>query len=154
MIRTADWQRMRRNPSSSLARGLAVSALVVGLAAGCTSVRSNLGTSDSSCYLALPAATHAVGSPSRLLGAHLLTLADLRRQAPKLVTQLSPKGRPTQSLCVLAFSGHFTSAQASKPHGHPTGKVAIVILTRPSNELLGTFILPRVPLRFSHFHIG
>jgi hypothetical protein len=28
------------------------------------------------------------------------------------------------------------------------------VLTRPSNELLGTVILQRVPLRFSHSHIG
>jgi hypothetical protein len=143
-----------RRLSFSLARGLAASALVVGLAAGCTSVRSNLGTSDSSCYLALPAATHAVGSHSRLLGVHLLTLADLRRQAPKLVTQLSPEGPLTQSLCVLAFSGHFTSAEVSKAHGQPVGQVAIVVLTRPSNELLGTVILRHLPLRFSHLHIG
>jgi hypothetical protein len=147
-------QRVRRHWSSSFARGLGASLLVVGLSAGCTSVRSNLGTSDSSCYLVLPAATHAVGSHSRLLGARLLTLADLRRQAPKMVTQLSPKGPPTQSLCVLAFSGHFTSTGVSKPHGRPAGPVAIVVLTRPSNELLGTVILQRVPLRFSHSHIG
>jgi hypothetical protein len=146
--------RVRRHRSCSVARGLAAFALVVGLAAGCTSVRSNLGTSDSSCYLALPAATHAVGSHSRLLGVHLLTLADLRRQAPKLVTQLTLKGSSSQSLCVLAFSGHFTSTEVAKPHGRPAGQVAIVVLTRPSNELLGTVILGQLPLRFSHLHIG
>lgn len=154
MIVTVIMQWVRRHWSSSLARGLAVSLLVVGLSAGCTSVRSNLGTSDSSCYLVLPAATHAVGSHSKLLGVRLLTLADLRRQASKLVTQLAPKGPSTQSLCVFAFSGDFTSAGVSKAHGRPAGPVAIVVLTRPSNELLGTVILRRVPLRFSHSHIG
>ncbi len=143
----------RRRLSFPLARALAISALIC-LAAGCTSVRSNLGTSDSSCYLGLPAAMHAVGSHSRLLGAHLVTLADLRHQAPMLVDQISPKGSPKQSLCVFGFSGHYTSAEVSKPHGLPTGQVAIVVLTRPANQLLGTVILRRVPLRFSHFHIG
>jgi hypothetical protein len=146
--------RKRYHGSLSAGRWMAVGVLTLTLVAGCTGVRSNLGTSDSSCYLALPAATHAVGSHSRLLGAHLLTLADLRRQAPKLVTQIAPTASTTQSLCVLAFSGHFTSTTVSKPHGRSAGPVAIVVLTRPANDLLGTVILMRLPLRFSHSHIG
>ncbi len=147
-------KRIRRQRSFSLAGGLASCTLAICLAAGCTSPRSNLGTSDSSCYLALPAATKAVGSHSRLLGAHLFTLTDLRRQAPTLVAQIGPKGSPKQRVCVLAFSGHFRSTEVRKAHGRSVGPVAIVVLTSPSSSLLGTVILKRVPLRFSHFHIG
>ncbi len=146
--------RVIRQHLSSRARGLAACALVIFLAAGCTSARSNLGTSDSSCFLALPAATKAVGSHSRLLGARLFSLTELRREAPKLAAQVSPKGSPKQSLCVLAFSGHFSSTAVSMPHGRSVGQVAVVVLTRPSNMLLGTVILKRVPLSFGHSHIG
>jgi hypothetical protein len=113
-----------------------------------------LGTTDSSCYLALPVAVKAVGSHSKLLGAHLYTLAELRRKAPRLVTQIQPKGNPQQRICVLAFSGQFTEGKLPKSHGRPAGRVAIVVLTNPSNSLLGTLVLKRVPLRFSHSHIG
>lgn len=145
---------LREHLSFSRARGAAACALVVLLAVGCTSIRSNLGTSDSSCFLALPAATKAVGPHSRLLGARLFSLAELRREAPKLAAQVSPKGSPKQSLCVLAFSGHFSSTAVSKPLGQSAGEVAVAFLARPSNQLLGTVILKRLPIRFSHSHIG
>jgi len=145
---------LREHLSFLRARAPAACALVFLLAVGCTSIRSNLGTSDSSCFLALPAATKAVGPHSRLLGARLFSLAELRREAPKLAAQVSPKGSPKQSLCVLAFSGHFSSTAVSKPLGRSAGEVAVAVLTRPSNLLLGTVILKRLPIRFSHSHIG
>jgi hypothetical protein len=133
---------------------LAAWALIACLAAGCTFARSNLGTTDSSCYLALPAAAKSVGSHTRLLGVRLFTLADLKRQAPKLLAQIPPERPPTQSVCTFAFSGRFTSTSVSQAHGRPAGPVAVVVLTKPSNRLLGTVILKRLPLRFSHSHIG
>jgi hypothetical protein len=139
---------------SLLVRALAGCALVAGLAAGCTSARSNLGTSDSSCYLALPAAAKAVGPHTRLLGVRLFTLADLRHQAPRLSRQLSSTDSSGQRVCVLAFSGQFTSTSVSQPRGRATGHVAVAVLTSPSNKLLGTVIFERIPLRFSHSHIG
>lgn len=147
-------KRIRRQCSLARAGGLASCTLAICLTAACTSPRTNLGTSDSSCYLALPAATKAVGSHGRFLGAHLFTLTDLRRQAPKLVAEIEPKVSPKQRLCVLAFSGQFRSTEVSKPHGRSVGQVAIVVLTNPSNSLLGTVVLRRLPLSFSHFHIG
>jgi hypothetical protein len=145
---------VNRRVTAPLARALAGCVLVAGFAAGCTSARSNLGTSDSSCYLALPTAAKAVGPHTRLLGVRLLTVADLRHQAPRLSKQLSATGSSTQRVCVLAFSGRFTSTSVSRPHGRPEGQVAVAVLTSPSNKLLGTFILERIPIRFSHSHIG
>jgi hypothetical protein len=147
-------KRISRHLSFSFTRELAVCTLLILLAAGCTSARSNLGTSDSSCYLALPAATKAVGSHGRLLGVHLFTLTELRHQAPKLTTAISPKGPSSERVCVIAFSGHFRASTMTKPHGRPAGQVAIAVMTTPSNKLLGTVILRRIPLRFSHSHIG
>ena len=144
----------RWRATSSLARMLAGCVLVASAAAGCTSARSNLGTSDSSCFLALPAATKAVGSHGRLVGVHLFTQDDLRRQDPKLFTQVTVNGSSMHTFCVLAFTGHFTSTSVSDPEGRAAGQVAIVVLTKPENKLLGTVILRRLPLRFSHSHIG
>jgi hypothetical protein len=126
---------------------------VVSVSAGCTSARANLGTTDSSCYLSLPAATKAVGPHSRLLGVHLFTLDDLRTKAPKLYAQVAPHRATTQRVCVLAFSGHFTTDTVSMPHGRSAGPVAVVVLSNPSNHLLGTVILRQTPLRFAHSHI-
>lgn len=139
---------------SALARAMAGCALVACIATGCTSARSNLGTSDSSCFLALPAATTAVGSHSRFVGVHLFTLSDLRHQAPKLFKQVVPSDSSTKNFCVFAFTGHFISTSVSEPHGRSAGGVAIVVLTRPANKLLGTVVLSRLPLRFGHSHIG
>jgi hypothetical protein len=145
---------LHRRVTRPLAYVLAGCLLVGGVAAGCTSARSDLGTSDSSCYLALPTAAKAVGPHTRLLGVRLFTLADLRHQAPRLSKQLSATGSSATRVCVLAFSGRFTSTSVSQPHGRPEGPVAVAVLTSPSNKLLGTVIFERIPLRFSHSHIG
>ena len=127
--------------------------MAASLGAGCTSARSDLGTSDSSCYLSLPAATKAVGPHSRLLGVHLFTLDELRQKAPKVYADVGPDSSTTQRVCVLAFSGHFTTDNVSMPHGRSEGPVAVVVLSNPSDHLLGTVILRQVPLRFAHSHI-
>ncbi len=133
---------------------LSVGCLVaVSLGAGCTSARAELGTSDSSCYLSLPAATKAVGPHGRLLGVHLFTLDELRSKAPTIYAQVAPHHATTQRVCVMAFSGHFTSYAVSMPHGLSAGPVAVVVLSSPSNHLLGTVILEQVPLRFAHSRI-
>jgi hypothetical protein len=137
----------------SLVARLLVGCLVAALlSAGCTSARADLGTSDSSCYLSLPAATKAVGPHSRLLGVHLFTLDELRTKAPKLYAQIAPH-HTTQRVCVMAFSGHFTSDAVSMPHGRSAGPVAVAVLSSPSNHLLGTVIFKQLPLRFAHSHI-
>jgi hypothetical protein len=133
---------------------LAGCALAVCMLAGCTSVRTNLGTSDSSCYLSLPSAAKAVGSHSRLIGVHLFTLSELHRQAPRFFENFSSQHASSQRVCVIAFAGTFANKSVSKALGRPSGTVAIVVLKTPSNQLLGTVILSRLPLRFSHSHIG
>lgn len=135
---------------------LASCALLVCLSAGCTTARSSLGTSDSSCYLALPTANRAVRPAGRLVGVHLLTTAGLRREAPTLVERLSlPATLPGgQRICIFEFAGSFTAASVAKPHGDVSGHLAVVIVEAPTNELLGTVILHRPPLRFTHTHVG
>ena len=140
-----------------LLTGLLSCVVAAGLVAGCTSVRSDLGTSDSSCYIALPAATRAVGSHGHLIGVHLYTVATLRRRVPMLFDALAKepnRPNPSQRICVVAFEGSFTRSTVSKPVGLPSGTVAVVVSKFPSNQLLGTAVVDRPPVHFGHTHIG
>ena len=133
---------------------LAGCLLAAGALAGCSSARSSLGTSDSSCYLALPTATKAVENHGRLVGVHLYELSALRHRAPKLYKTLAPTGPASERVCVVAFEGHFEQATVSRPLGRPSGRLAVVVSTTPDNRLLGTIIFAHTPLHFGHPHIG
>ena len=131
----------------------AACVMLAGIATGCTTARSDLGTSSSSCYLALPAATSAVRGHGRLLGVERFTLSSLRQQAPRFYGQLDPKGAGSQRVCVIAFGGRFDSSSVSSPRGRSSGHLAVVVSTAPGNHVLGTVILARPPLRLSLIHI-
>ena len=128
--------------------------LAVFVLSGCTSARSDLGTPDSACFLALPTAVQAVGPHSRLLGVRLLTPASLRQQAPGLFSELPSEGSSRDRICVLAFAGAFTARSVAKPVGLPSGPVAVVVARSPSNGLIATVIVRRPPLHFGHSHFG
>jgi hypothetical protein len=128
--------------------------LALCLLGGCTSARSELGTSDSACFLALPTATRAVGPHSRLLGVRLLTPTSLGHLAPGLAADLPTGESSREQICVLAFAGSFRAGTVAKPVGLPSGPVAVVVTRAPSNQLIGTVIVPRAPLHFGHSHIG
>jgi hypothetical protein len=130
------------------------SLLIVLLLAGCTSLRSSLGTSDSSCYLALPTTSSAVHGHGRLIGIHLFTESSLRKKAPHLYSDLSTTEVAQQHVCVAAYEGVFTSGGVLKPRGKPSGRLAVVVTETPSNKLLGTIIFLRAPLHFGHPHVG
>ena len=139
--------RSVRRHAGAIAAGLALAASVF---AGCSSARSNLGTTDESCYLQLPTAAKAVGPHAHLAGVRKFTVASLKPFAPRMYAHLSgvvPKG---QSVCLAAYTGHFTASSVQKPHGRSSGKLAVAVVTSPGNKLLGTVILNRVPVRFQH----
>jgi hypothetical protein len=136
------------------ATGAAGCALLAGVLAGCTAARSNLGTSDSSCYLALPTATKAVGSHGRLHGVQRFTLSALRKKAPRLLHDLHTTAPGTETVCLTAFTGKFTAATVSDPRGGSSGQLAVVVSTTPGNHLLGTVIFTKAPLHFGHSHAG
>ena len=142
----------KRRAVGKLGTGLGGFLLAVCLLGGCTSARINLGTSDSSCYLALPAATKAVPPHSRFIGVHLFTLASLKKDAPHLFDALPSEPASSQRVCALAFVGTFTRASVTDPFGLASGSVAVVVSKTPSNQLLGTVIFNRTPLRFGHSH--
>jgi hypothetical protein len=123
--------------------------------AGCDTLRADLGTTNGSCYVAIPAATDAVMNHGRILGLRLVAVSAIGKQEPRLMTvALSGPHRPGQHVCLVAYTGHFTSSSVAKPVGAPTGSVAVVVLDYPSNIVLGTVLFKHVPLRFGHSHFG
>ena len=128
--------------------------LVLCLLGGCTSARSELGTSDSACFLALPTASRAVGPDGRLLGVRLLTPASLGHLAPAAAAALPVGESSRDQICVLAFAGSFTSGRVERPLGLSAGPVAVVVTGSPSHRLIGTVIVRTAPLHFGHSHIG
>jgi hypothetical protein len=123
---------------------------VATVVAGCTTARSDLGSSDSSCYHALPTAFTAIHRKGHLLEVQQLTMGTLQRQAPHLYRDLKTQSSSNKRICVIAFSGTFDSGSVSLPKGRHSGRLAVVVSTTPENHLLGTVILARPPLRFGH----
>jgi hypothetical protein len=133
---------------------LAGTLLLTAVLAGCTSFRSSLGTTDSSCYLALPIASHAVHGKGRLIGIQLYTESSLHKRAPGLSRALSMSAKAQQKICVAAYVGEFTRGSVSQPLGRSSGQLAVVVSETPSNKLLGTVIFRHTPLHFGHPHVG
>jgi hypothetical protein len=89
-----------------------------------------------------------------MLGVQLLTLAAIRREAPRLFKDLATKKAGSQRVCVIAFAGRFGKGSVADPRGLPAGRLALVVSATPSNQLLGTVLFLRAPLHFGHPHIG
>ncbi|MCL4423532.1 MAG: hypothetical protein M1115_10305 [Actinobacteria bacterium] len=166
----------RRWPSGQRAPrigALVPAAILLGIMvwfAGCTTARNALGTPASVCYQALPVARSAVGGRGRFVGVRLVSTATLAKRAipanlaaeraavASLLDQRA--GAAVHDLCVVAYSGSYRPSQVQKYAtlpGRPQyylGPIAVVVMDRPSNKLLATFILPTKPLRFSHYFVG
>ena len=99
-----------RRRSASLAAALVLAAALL---ASCSTARSDFGTTDASCYLALPTAAKAVGGHGHLEGVRKYTLNSLRSVAPKLYNQLAVDVSKKQGVCVAGYSGHFTASEVS-----------------------------------------
>ena len=74
----------------------------------------------------------------------------LKDPAPRLYAFLVQHVPKTQAVCLAGYSGNFTQEMVMKPLGHPTGKLAVVVVTSPGNKLLGTVVLTKLPVRFQH----
>jgi hypothetical protein len=137
----------RRRTGAAVAASLLVAATLL---TACSAARTGLGTTDESCYLALPTAAKSVGEHAHLEGVRKFTLTSLRGVAPRLYAHFAhdmPKGK---AVCVAAYTGHFTKSSVSKPLGRNAGMLAIAIVTSPGNDLLATLILSKITVRFRH----
>lgn len=136
------------------ARLLPALFLAGSLLAACSSARVTQGTSDESCYLALPTAEDAVGAHAHphLEGVRKFTEAGLKSPAPRLYARFKHELTGKQAVCLVAYTGHFDAADVSKAFGRPTGSLAVVAVKTPGNQLLGTLVLSHLPVRFGHTH--
>lgn len=136
---------------SALSRAVAVMVMAAALG-GCASVRNELGTANSDCYIAIPAAAGAVHHHGKLRGVRLVTVSSLRPRSSALYLAATTSKRASQ-VCLIAFGGRFTDGGVSHPIGNETGHVAVVELDYPSRRLLATLIVTRTPVPFGHSHI-
>ncbi len=90
--------------------------------ASCSSARTGLGTTDESCYLALPTAAKAVGGHGHLAGIRKYSIGGLKAMAPHLYDTLSDQVPRGQSLCVAGYTGVFTEGMVVKPLGRSTAR--------------------------------
>lgn len=148
---------MTRRPGPGRRRaGVVLSGVVLVLVlagsvfTGCSAARTDVGTSDESCYMALPTAAHAVGPGAHFTGVRKYTTASLKGVAPRLYTFVAKSVPAKQSVCLAAYTGHFTSYTVVKPVGRAAGTIAVAVVRTPSNQLMGTLILTKVPVRFQH----
>jgi len=123
-----------------VARAGAVCLVTALVTAGCTSARSNLGTSASPCFSALPSAIRAAGEHAHLVSVHLVTLKQLEHVAPMVFHSLDTGQGPRTRVCAIVFAGRFTSHSVERPRGRPSGTLAVTVLDTPSNQVVGTVI--------------
>ena len=109
--------RVTPAPVASLAALAAALVLAATLLVSCSAARTDLGTTDESCYLALPTAAKAVGGHGHLEGVRKYTLSGLRSMAPRLYRRLADDVPKKQAVCLVGYTGHFTASTCRKPLG-------------------------------------
>jgi|HubBroStandDraft_5_1064220.scaffolds.fasta_scaffold241160_2 hypothetical protein len=136
------------------ARVLPAFLLAGSLLAACSSARVIQGTTDETCYLALPTAEDAVGTQAHahLEGVRKFTVSSLQGPAPRLYDRLKDEVPLKDAVCLVAYTGHFTSSDVSKGFGRASGSLAVVAVKTPGNRLLGTLVLAHLPVSFDHTH--
>jgi hypothetical protein len=140
--------RFTRGARQSVAAAGLVLAVAL-LAAGGSSVRTNLGTSDSPCYRALPVAASALHVRGHFFGVRLIRTNSLPAGSD-LRAAASRGGSGNRTVCLVGFSGPFRQSDVDQPLGLSSASAAIVVVSYPGNELLGTVLVSRPTLRFSH----
>ena len=139
-----------RPTARRLGAALAVLVVAASLLTACSAARTGLGTTDESCYLALPTAAKAVGGHAHLAGVRKYTLAGLHGLAPRLYGRMADHLPKNRDVCLAAYTGHFTRSSVAKPLGRAAGTLAVAVVTIPGSDLLGTLILTKIPVRFQH----
>jgi hypothetical protein len=147
----ARWRRHGRR----ILFAAAATVACAGLAAGCTSPRNTLGTNSSPCFRAIPVATDAVADRGTLVGARLESVSSLHQRLHALLDARAPT---VKTVCVVAFRGRFRVDQVRRPYGPApatgSGLFAIVVVSVPHNQLVGTIVLAKAPLPLRHVVLG
>lgn len=147
-MKTAPCNRARR-----LAGLVAVPLLALMLLGGCTSPRNALGTNSSPCFRALAVAKSAVHGLGRFDGVRYLSasafLGAIRHTEAASSVPAALRGTK-DPVCVVNYRGSYSSSEVVK--GWPVGRIghyAVVTVDAKSDDLLGTLVLRREPVRFS-----
>jgi hypothetical protein len=142
-----------------LYRAVMTVVLVLTLAAGavaCARPSPPVGLSD--CYQSLPLAEGALNAPRGSYAFHGVKLVQ-PRLLERLVRQHSHSNPPMPSIarrtsvCAFAFTGNFPAGQVAGAQGKAAGKAAIVLVTT-QHKLLFSFVLSKLPERFSRPFTG
>ena len=134
-------------------------AVVIGLAA-CGAGRDAMGTNAGPCFAALPLAKHAVHGRGTLAGVELVDVATLNARDQREIHDLTDQlpAAAGHNLCLVAYTGSFTTDQVELPLGPPpsggAGRYAIVAVATPKPKLLATFVVRRAPPNFTRVHVG
>ncbi|HXW80205.1 MAG TPA: hypothetical protein VEJ84_11945 [Acidimicrobiales bacterium] len=140
-------------------RWLVTIVLVLALAGGataCAHPSPPVGLSD--CYESLPLAEGALNAPRGSYAFHGVKLIQ-PRLLERLVRQNShnsaslPSIARGTSVCAFAFTGNFPAGQVAGSPGNAAGKAAIVLVTT-DHKLLFSFVLAKLPERFSRPFTG
>jgi hypothetical protein len=170
---------MKRGSVTVFSIAVALSAMVAGTS-GCASARNGLGTSSAVCFRAIPLGKDAVtaqptrivpnGSPATSRSGPNPVFVGVRSATQTQIdafgkthnydkAELNKRnGGPIKSVCLVAFRGSFdpTSVSDLLPPVPPAGHraYAVVVVSEPSNKLLGTFLRSKEPISFTHFAVG
>jgi hypothetical protein len=120
--------------------------------AACSAGRLSLGTSSGPCYVALPTASGAVGQSGHLDGVRLVKVSVLND--PLLQSAVRQADVTSGRVCLVAFTGSFSSATVADPSGRTAGHAAVVVLRYPDGRLVATVLFARLPTHFGHSHFG
>lgn len=135
----------------AVATGAMATVSIAVLISACTTPRNTLGTNSSPCFRAIPVAVDAVGDRGTLVGARLESASSLHHRLDAL---LHARGPTVKTVCVVAFHGRFRVDQVRRPYGPPppngSGVFAVVVVSVPRNELIGTVVLATAPLPLRH----
>jgi hypothetical protein len=152
----------RRWPQAPLALAVSIAVTAAGTGA-CGAGRNILGTNTSPCFLALPVAKRAVEGRGSLAGVRMVDISKLTGasgdRALRALLDLMTGPLP-RNVCLVAYTGSFTLGQVEQPAGLPlpgdggVGRYAIAVVTTPKALLLGTFVVRRLPVDFTHARVG
>ena len=111
--------------------------LAAAVFAGCSSARTGLGTTDESCYLALPTASKAVGGHGHLEGIRKYSISGVKGVAPRLYGALADQVPKGQALCIAGYTGNFTESSVTKAMGRSDRCRRSSMVTTPGNRCSG-----------------
>lgn len=144
------WRPCRPGRQRSSAWLLMALGLVLGTAASaCASPRSVIGTTASPCYQAIPIARHAVGEHGRFVGVRHEKVAGMERRF-RHVFLPRPALPASADVCLVAYSGPYGPGSVRGAARSATGRYAVVVVSRPSDHLVVTYLVDRLPGSFRH----